>query len=319
VPFGPGGDLLNGGGSGLDKVLIFTIGSDGKSTAQGDYAVGSGYGPWGIVAADFNHDGKMDLAVTDTRVGKVTVLLNTQAPADFAMTVNFSPQTVKAGDKTQYEFVLEATNGTLSNLQLTCSGLPAGATCSFDNLQPGNITNAWLTIKTTARTSAALHASRLLFFAMMLPFGFVALPGDRRKRALWVALALLAFAVVLQTGCGGSGANAMSSNSAVSGSASGSNSGGTTTGGTSSGTSSGTSGGSNSGSTGSGTSGTGSGSTGGGSGTGSGSGSGSGGSGGTGGGGGTSATGTPAGTYQVTITAKAGDVTHTSNVTLVVQ
>ena len=277
-PFGPGDNLSNGSGSGLDKVLIFTVGSDGKFTSQGDYAIGSSYGALGIVVADFNHDGKTNLAVTDYRVGKVTVLLNdASAKTDFTLTSNTPPQTVKAGDKTQFNYVLEATNGQLPQIQLSCSGLPQGATCSFDSLSPGQVANGWVTVQTTARTTGSLGSNPFLFFAMVLPLGFVVLPGGRRRRIVYVGLLLLAFAVVLETGCsGGAAMNSMSSNAAVSGA--GPSNMGSTTGASSGGSSSG---------------------------------------------GVTSvppATGpTPAGSYQVTISATGATVTHTSVVTLIVQ
>jgi len=223
---------------------------------------------------------------------------------DFAFSSSTPPQSVNAGDKTQFNYVLEATNGTLPDVQLSCSGLPQGATCSFDNLIPGQITVGWMTIQTTARTSAALHANRLMFFALMIPFGFVALPGGRRRRLLYVGLLLLVFAVILQSGCAGGSSTSSTSNSNGPGSTSapgvsGADNGGSTGGGTTTGGDTGT---------GSAGSGSGSGSSGSGSGTGSG-----------GSGGGTTSTGTPAGTYQVTITATGDGVTHTQAVTLVVQ
>jgi hypothetical protein len=295
VPFGPGDYTTNGHGSVLDKVLIFTVGSDGKFTSQGDYAIGKDYGALGIVAADFNHDGKPDLAVTDYRVGKVTVLLNdSSAKPDFALTSNTPPQTVKAGDKTQYNYVLEATNGQLPQIQLSCSGLPPGATCSFDNLSLGQVTNGWVTIQTTARTTGALHTNHFMFFAVVLPFGFVRLPSGRRRPIVYVGVLLLVFAVMVQTGCAG-GAAVTSSNLTSNG-----------TGSTSTPSATGVS--NNSGSTG--------GTSSGGPGTGSGT---------TGSGGVTSTppaptTGpTPAGTYHVTISATGGRITHTQAVTLVVQ
>jgi hypothetical protein len=306
--FGPGDYTSDGNGSALDKVLIFTVGSDGKFTSQGDYAIGKDYGALGIVAADFNHDGKPDLAVTDYRVGKTTVLLNdSAAKPDFALTSNTPPQTVKAGNKTQYNYVLEATNGQLPQIQLSCTGLPQGATCSFDNLSPGQVTNSWVTVQTTARTTAAVQTNGSTFFALVLPFGFVAIPSGRRRRIVYLGVLLLVFAVIIQTGCSG-GAAATSSNLTSNGTGStsspgatgASNNGGSTGGPSSGGTTSG------SGTTGTGGS------------TGSGGGS-------TGTGGGTATppaptTGpTPAGTYQVTISATGGGFTHTQVVTLVVQ
>jgi uncharacterized membrane protein YgcG len=215
------------------------------------------------------------------------LLNNSAASSEFAFQVNFSPQTVKAGDKAQYRYALEATNGTLPQVSLSCSGLPTGTACNFETLQTENITTGWLSITTTPRTSAALHWNSAITFATILPFGFVALPGNRRKRALAIAVLLVAFALVLQTGCAGGVKGGTATNGA--------NSGGTSGGGTT-GTGGSTTGG---GTTGSGT--TGSGTT----------------------GGGTTAPPaagpTPAGSYQVTVTAVAGGVTHSQVVTLNVQ
>ena len=284
APFGPGEYVTPPSGSGLHKVLIWTVGSDGKFTNQRDYGLGVDYGAYGVAVGDFNHDGRPDLVVTDQRINKVTVLLNSSATSsEFAFQVNYSPQTVKAGDKAQYQYVLEATNGTLPQVQLSCSGLPTGTACNFETLDTGNITTGWLSITTTARTSAALHGNGLITLATILPFGFVVLPGNRRKRLLGIAVLIVAFALILQTGCAG-GVSTNSPGGSSQGSTSGNNGGTTGTGGTTTG----------GGTTGGGTT-----------------------------GGGTTvppaAGPTPAGSYQVTVTAVAGGVTHSQVITLNVQ
>jgi hypothetical protein len=276
--FGPGDYTSNGNGSGLDKVLIWTVGSDGKFTTQSDYALGAGLRPLGIVAADFNHDGKPDLAVTDSAAGKITVLLNGGESSNFAMHVNFSPQTVKAGDKAQYGYILEALNGALPQVQLSCSGLPTGASCGFENSMTGPVTQGSLTVQTTARPSASLHSSGWVnALAIVLPFGFVAIAGNRRRRLLSLAVLLIALAVMLQAGCGGAGGGSSTSSGGSS-------------------TPTGSGGSINSG--------------------------GIGGSSGSGGGTTTPppANGpTPVGSYQVTVSATSGGVTHTQVITLNVQ
>ena len=277
TPFGPG-DYTGSTGKNLDKVLVWSVGSDGKASQQRDYSLGSGVGAYALAVGDFNHDGRADLAVVEQRTGKVAVLLNEAAVTDFALTVNYSPQTVKAGDKASYNYVLEALNGTLPSITMSCSGLPTGASCTFDGPPTGNVTNGWLYIQTTPRTTSSLHAGYINFVAMILPFGFVAIPGNRRRRIGLVLIVLLAFAVMLEVGCGGVGSGATQLSN---GSSSSSNSPSTPTGG---GTTTG--------------------------------------SGGTTGGGTTPppAVGpTPAGTYQVTVTASGGGVTRTQAITLVVQ
>lgn len=286
---GPG----NGGsGSGNDYVLIWTVGADGKFGVLNQYLLGKNTGPWGMISADFNHDGKADLAVVESHTGKVAVLLNSTGSANaqqaFEFSMQFSPQTVPAGSGAKYEYDLEATNGTLPTVQFSCSGLPTGAACSFDPQSANPISQGWLTIATTPRSSAAVHRS-FGWFALALPFGFVMLPVRGRK-LVWLTLLVIALAVMIEVGCASGGKNLMSAQSS---------------GATGAGTSAASTGGSNNAS---GTSSTGN--------TSSGASNGS-----------TSpapdppaASGpTPAGSYQVTVTATGGGVTQTQVVTLVVQ
>jgi hypothetical protein len=295
---GPG---EGGWGKGYDKMLIWTLGAGATFSAESDYAIGIQTGPWGAATggaatADFNHDGKTDFAVVESSTGKVAVFLNNTgssgAQQTFDLSMQFSPQTVAAGGSAQYEYYVEATNGTLPSVQLSCSGLPTGSACSFSMPVTGDTTLGWLTITTTPHSSAALHHS-FGWFALVLPFGFVMIPTviipTKKRKLVWLGLLIVAFAVIIQAGCAGGGQH-LTSTSAT-GSSGGSNSSGA------SGTSTGTS-------TGTGTS--------------------------AGNPGGTSnpapdppptpATGpTPSGTYQVTVTATGGGVTQSQVVTLIVQ
>jgi hypothetical protein len=151
-------------------------------------------------------------------------------------------------------------------------------------------------INTALKTSGALQRS-LGWFAFALPLGFVMVPTKKRK-LMWLGLLIVVFAVMVQAGCAGGGQHltgAQSSNTSTPnpGSSAGSNSSGTS--GTSSGTSTGTSSGTSTGASGSSTnpapdpplvpaSGP-----------------------------------TPAGTYQVTVTATSGSITQSQVITLVVQ
>ena len=223
-------------GKGYDKVLIWQVGTDGKFTSQGDYVVGTDTGPWGIATGDFNHDGKVDFAVVEQHTGKVAVFLNNTGSADaqqtFEFSMQFSPQTVKAGDSAKYGYSIEATNGTLpSPLQLSCSGLPTGTACNFDTPPTASFTTGFLTISTTPPASAATYRS-FEWLAIALPFGFVFVPVRGRK-LMWLGLMLAAVALVLLAGCAGGGNNLTPANG-----------GGSTAGGTTGGTSGGTDGGS---------------------------------------------------------------------------
>lgn len=213
----------------------------------------------------------------------MAVLLNTTGNAgahpDFELTLAFSPQSVTAGAKAQYGYVVEGTNGPLPPVQLSCSGLPKGTSCLFDGDPMGANLFGFLNISTTAQNSAAVRPRGRLYFAL-LPFGFFALPGGRRKKALLLMLVIIG-AMLLIVGCGGVSIHATRMNGGVRVSNTGGA--GSTVGANSGGNAGGTSGGT------------------------------------TGGVSTPTAGPTPSGTYQVSVTAKTADVTRTGTVTLIVQ
>jgi hypothetical protein len=195
----------NNAGNGYDKVLIWDVGADGKFTSQHDYVIGINTGLWGMTSADFNRDGKDDIAIVERNTGRVAVLLSGDAPQAFDLSIQFSPQTVSAGSTAQYGFTLEATNGTLPTTQLSCSGLPTGTACSFDAPASGAMANGFLRISTTPRSAAWLQHN-LGWLALTLPFGLVAIPNRGRKPML-ILLLMIALAVMVEVGCAGAGNN----------------------------------------------------------------------------------------------------------------
>ena len=286
VPWTPGDNEFAFGKS-LDKVFVYLGKADGTYEVGGAFSLGTRTSPVASVAADFNRDGKADIAVVNAGASTVTVLLSGNAAADFDVNVTPASQAVAAGNKAQYSIYVEATRGTLPNVQLSCTGLPQGAACSFDpaSLHDSTYSSPFLTITTTARQHAALHHpfAGWAFLASILPFGFVAI-GRRRRAATLVGLLALVIAFsLLQIGCGG--ATSATNSTGLNSNANQTSNNGST------GTTSGSTGSTSAGGSGT-TSGTGS-------------------SGQPG--------GTPAGTYQISVVASGGGQQHSATVTLIVQ
>lgn len=105
--------------------------------------------------------------------------------------------TIQSGATAQFSFAENAVNGARSSpVLLTVTGLPAGATASFNPayLPPANTPAAFiLTIQTTKSTS--LFRTDLLVVAMLLPIGFL-LRGSRRRSFVLTAL------IAASLGCG---------------------------------------------------------------------------------------------------------------------
>ena len=57
-----------------NNVHVLTGNGTGTFTLQGSYSTGTGTKPSGIVAADFNHDGNLDVATVNAGKNTVTVL-----------------------------------------------------------------------------------------------------------------------------------------------------------------------------------------------------------------------------------------------------
>ena len=119
-------------------------------------------------------------------------------PADFSLAATGQTAvTIQSGATAQFSFGVNPINGALSSpIFLTVTGLPAGATASFNPsyLPPANTPAAFiLTIQTTK--TASLTRTNLLVFAMLLPIGLL-LRGRRSRRVVLAAL------VALSMGCG---------------------------------------------------------------------------------------------------------------------
>jgi hypothetical protein len=172
-----------------------------------------------LLAADFNGDGKPDLAVPMS-AGVVT-LLNITQPGPTLSASTLSPATVAAGASATSTITIRPANGFNATVALSCSsitlnGAPATTAppaCSFSPASiPNSLGRSILTISTTAAsatlTPPAMHPSGLLY-ALWLPIGGMALIGagvSSRAHGKW--LLILVFCVMLSgliflAACGG--------------------------------------------------------------------------------------------------------------------
>ncbi len=137
--------------------------------------------------------------------------------SDFGIKVSPSSVSVpQAGDTAPYQVLVTPNPVYPSNISLTCSGAPTGATCSFspatvtlNNSSPAAPT---LNITTTARpvTLPAVSLFSLRFLGIWLPVPGLALIGlgmgrDRRRRRLMgmLLLSLVCGLILLQPACSG--------------------------------------------------------------------------------------------------------------------
>ena len=127
----------------------------------------------------------------------ITVSISSAPQPDFSLTANGSTsQTVPAGSAAQYSFAVAAVNGALASpIVLSASGLPAGATASFNPayLPPSASPAAF--IVTIATPKARLETAAYPYLlALLVPL--VLLTSKRRRRAL------VLLAAALPLGCG---------------------------------------------------------------------------------------------------------------------
>src|SRR5262249_13060757 len=121
----------------------------------------SSFGPAAMVTADFNLDGKPDIAVVaESNPDVITLMLNTSqgnfppAPRDFTLAVAPTAATVKAGNPATFNVTVSRIGAFNDSVSFSCTGLPANASCNFSpaSVTPDNTGAAMtaLTITTKA-------------------------------------------------------------------------------------------------------------------------------------------------------------------------
>jgi len=102
--------------------------------------------------------GTYTLTITGTsgslsHTATVTLVVNSQSP-DFSLSVSPSSQTISPGSSATYTATITALNGFSGSFTFTVSGLPAGATASFNPTSVNGSGSSTLTVSTTSSTPA---------------------------------------------------------------------------------------------------------------------------------------------------------------------
>jgi len=159
----------------------------------------------------YGGDATFPQATSPTLVEDIRV----SVPADFTIAASPQSATIKAGQSATFNITINPVGDDTSTVGFSCSGLPAGANCTFSpaTLTPGiNPVSTTLTLTTTAQSTPAPLAARgpglfvwpfsvAGFFSLLF---FVILRNRRTARRaliLWAAMAGL----LLMAGCGGGG------------------------------------------------------------------------------------------------------------------
>ena len=165
-------------------------------SGSGDAVFGAGSLSNGTHTLTATYGGDKDFLGSSSNSAVATIGATTVSDFSLAATGQTAVTATK-GSAAQFSFAVNPLNGSLSSpILLTVSGLPAGATASFNPayLPPANTPAAFvLTIQTSK--SASLMRTGELVFALMVPMGFML--RDRRRRALLVSMMIGA-----SLGCG---------------------------------------------------------------------------------------------------------------------
>ncbi len=133
------------------------------------------------------------------------VFTETIVAGNFSISATPGTASIYTGESAAIEVSVASLQGFNQPLALTCSGLPANATCSFSPASlPNGQGGAKLVIQTAAphdAEAASVSASAFVFGALTL----LLLPGWRRRRGMLAGLSavlLAAFAAIGIAGCG---------------------------------------------------------------------------------------------------------------------
>ncbi len=143
----------------------------------------------------------------------ITNSVTAGATPSFALSMSDPTLSVTAGNSSTFRLNLAPVNGFSGTVNLSCSGLPAGASCLFSPSSVGvtstGLSTEVVTVSTTAKVAALRGGNNGgVMAAMLLPFAGLLLFGSRRRlgrnaAALRVlSLVMLALALGAVVGCG---------------------------------------------------------------------------------------------------------------------
>ena len=127
----------------------FGDGAGHSGVAAGTYATGGG--PFWVAAGDLNKDGREDAVTANYLDDTVSVLLNNTPPPDFSLSLSPASASVARGSSVRFTVGIARTGSFGGAVHLTVSGLPTGASASFN---PNDTTggSSTLTIGTSSST-----------------------------------------------------------------------------------------------------------------------------------------------------------------------
>lgn len=175
------------------------------------------------VFADFNGDGKIDLADSGSAFNDLSVLLQSPPPSslpDFAMTALDTTASVAVGGTASYQVQLSSLHGFLGRVSLSCSSLAASIQCSVPQLLflfDTTTTTFNITLATTAPQGAGIRRMpgplglSLILGVFGIACGICLMPRTKRSfdRAHRAWLASIAVCVCMVLGSCGGGSSAI--------------------------------------------------------------------------------------------------------------
>jgi len=146
---------------------------------------------------------------SNSSVGSASFTINLPAPS-FSMSISPASLTIQSGGQGSVTVTVTPANGFNSAVSFACSGLPSGATCSFNPQQvtpSGSAASTQLTV-TASSTVGAIERRSVPYMPETALAATIFLLGWKRRSiirvALFVLLAVAGFAPVSGCGSGGS-------------------------------------------------------------------------------------------------------------------
>ena len=143
----------------------------------------------------------------NSAVASATYTINLPPP-DFSLSATPASQTVTGGQSVTETVSVTPANGFNSAVSFACSGLPAGASCSFSpaTVTPSGAAASTTLTVSTAKTSGALRRDSFpLIPGAALAAAFCCFGFRKRRFSLLLLLALSVAGLGLLNGCGGGG------------------------------------------------------------------------------------------------------------------